>query len=225
MPSLFGLYLMVLSNVDRVFDVNDAMEQIERRKFTHMGVEIETGMNVEQIVFFETELQCNKLCCCSHYCRLENMGIIRNSLTNYNAVIGCDCIMKYELIDRDVYNNEKKKTRKELMKKKKKEVIKQKLMEEKRRCEEEKAEMIREEENIKTQEYEEEQKRRDSRKKDEPIYLVVDCEKSSIDEVKRLGGKWDRDQGPYGLWYIPPYWKYTSELLDKYQVFVIKKKK
>lgn len=39
-----------------------------------------------------------------------------------------------------------------------------------------------------------------------------------------MGGKWNPDKGPYGLWYIPPNWKYTSELLDKYKVFVIKKK-
>lgn len=224
MPSLFGLYLMVISNVDKVFDVNDALDQIESKKFTHLGVEIDTGMEVESIVFFETELHDDKVCCCSHNCRLENMGIIGNSMTNYNAVIGCDCILKHKLIDRDVYNNEKKKTRKELMKKKKRDEIKQKLLEEKLKCEEEKTERIRQEENIKIQEREREQKMRDSHKKNEPIYLVVSYEKSSIDEVKRLGGKWNPDKGPYGLWYIPPNWKYTSELLDKYKVFVIKKK-
>ena len=261
MPSLFGLYLMVLSDVDKVFCVNDAMEQIEKRYFRHMGVAMEAGMDVEEAVFSgEDFLQINKRCCCSHSCKLANMGIIRNSFTNYYAIIGCDCILKNKLVDREVYNAEKKKTIKELIKKREKEQIKQNLIEEKRKRDEEirinkeiEAERIREEERIVRQEYEKERERireeerivrqeqekerdrikklndeerrmRDSRKSNEPIYLVVSYDNSSIDEVKRLGCKWDCKKGPYGLWYIPPNWINTSEILDKYKVFIIKKK-
>jgi hypothetical protein len=243
MPSLFGLYLMVLSDVDKVFCVNDAMKQIEKRYFRHMGEEMEAGMDVEEAVFSGNDFsQINKRCCCSHSCKLVNMGIIRNSFTNYYAIIGCDCIFKHKLIDRDVYNEEKKKTRKEMIKKREKERIKQNLIEEKRRREEEirineeiEAERVREEERVRRQEYEDEKerlkkikddekKRRDRQKSDEPIYLVVSYDNSSIDEVKRLGCKWDCKKGPYGLWYIPPNWVYTSEILDKYKIFVIKKR-
>lgn len=243
MPSLFGLYLMVLSNVDEIFSVNDAMKQIEKRYFRHMGVEMEAGMDVEHAVFSGVDfLQDNKRCCCSHNCRLENMGIIRNSFTNYYAIIGCDCILKNKLIDRDVYNEEKKKTRKEKIKKREKEQIKQNIIEEKRRRIEEmrmneeiEAKRVREEERVRRQKCEDERERlkkikddektrRDRQKSDEPIYLVVSYDTSSIDEVKRLGCKWDCKKGPYGLWYIPPNWVYTSEILDKYKIFVIKKK-
>lgn len=243
MPSLFGLYLMVLSNVDEIFSVNDAMKQIEKRYFRHMGVEMEAGMDVDHAVFSGVDfLQDNKRCCCSHNCRLENMGIIRNSFTNYYAIIGCDCILKNKLIDRDVYNEEKKKTRKEIIKKREKEQIKQNIIEEKRRRIEEmrmneeiEAERVREEERVRRQKCEDERERlkkikddektrRDRQKSDEPIYLVVSYDTSSIDEVKRLGCKWDCKKGPYGLWYIPPNWVYTSEILDKYKIFVIKKK-
>ena len=118
MPSLFGLYLMVLSNINKVICVNDVMEQIEKRYFKYMGVEMEAGMDVGEAVFFGYEfLQTNKRCCCSHNCRLENMGIIKNRYTNYYAIIGCDCIVKNKLVDRDVVNREKKLTRKAIFKK------------------------------------------------------------------------------------------------------------
>lgn len=94
MPSLFGLYMMVVSDVDHIDSILDVMEQVEKNYFVHMGVKHYIGTDASAVLFYETEIHEKKVCCCSHKCSLEHMGVIKNYRTNYHVVIGCDCIKK-----------------------------------------------------------------------------------------------------------------------------------
>ena len=149
MPSLFGLYMMVVSDLDHVYTIEDVMKQIERRNFFYLGQEVDFGIDASGVVFDGTELHEDKLCCCSHRCNIENMGAIRNQYTKYSIVVGSECIHKNKLIDRDVILREQKKTVKYIEKKKIadkiKEDKKQLKEDEKRRKLEEQREAYRQE--------------------------------------------------------------------------------
>lgn len=43
MPSLFGLYMMAVSDVDHIDSILDVMEQVEKKYFVHMGVKCDLG--------------------------------------------------------------------------------------------------------------------------------------------------------------------------------------
>ena len=132
MPSLFGLYMMVVSDLTRIQTIEDVMIQVEKRYLLHLGQKIYLGNDASGVVIDGTELQKNKLCCCSHTCSIENLAVIKNKFTNYCIVVGCACIDKNKLIDRDVMLREQIKTIKYIEKKK----IADKIKEEKKQMKE-----------------------------------------------------------------------------------------
>ena len=132
MPSLFGLYMMVVSNIDKIDTIKDVMNQFLKRYLVHMGKRFTLGLDISGAIFKATEINENKLCCCSHKCRLDNMYVIKNSFTDYHVVIGCECIKKNKLIDKDVIIEAQKHTYKAMEKEMKKKEIKLKKIEEER---------------------------------------------------------------------------------------------
>lgn len=149
MPSLFGLYMMVVSDLTKIQTVEDVMKQVEKRYVLLLGQKVYLGNDASGVVFDGTELHKNKLCCCSHTCSIDNLAVIKNQFTNYCIVVGCVCIDKNKLIDRDVMLREQKKTLKYIEKKKIadkiKEDKKQMKEDEKRRKLEEQREAYRQE--------------------------------------------------------------------------------
>jgi hypothetical protein len=109
MPSFFGLYMMVICNVDYIDTIEDVMDQINRRFIRNTEGEEIMGLDASDVVFSENELHEDELCCCSHFCNMRNLSVVKNRVTNYCAVIGSECIHKNNLIDKDVILIEKKK--------------------------------------------------------------------------------------------------------------------
>ena len=85
MPSLFGLYIMAVSDVEHIDSILDVMEQVEKKYFVHMGVKHYVGTDASAVLFYEKEIHEKKVCCCSHKCSLEHMGVIKNCITNYHV--------------------------------------------------------------------------------------------------------------------------------------------
>ena len=115
MTSLFGLYMMVVADVEPIKTVVDVLRQVEHTYYRSMDRVIEadaSGLYAVRAVFYGTEIHQNMLCCCSHKCHIQNMGIIKNMITNFHVVIGCDCIKKNHLIDKEVIKQEQQKTNK-----------------------------------------------------------------------------------------------------------------
>ena len=113
MTSLFGLYMMVVADVEPIKTVVDVLRQVEHTYYRSMDRVIEadaSGLYAVRAVFYGTEIHQNMLCCCSHKCQIENMGLIKNMITNFHVVIGCDCIKKNHLIDKEVIKQEQQKT-------------------------------------------------------------------------------------------------------------------
>jgi Domain of unknown function (DUF5710) len=237
MPSFFGLYLMVVSDLDHVETIEDVMMQIHKRYIYSMGKLVNVVIDSSDVVFDENELHDDELCCCSHLCHMHNMKVIKNKLTNYSVVIGCNCIYKYNLIDKDIMLQEKKKTVKYIEKKKISDKIKEdkKLLKiEKKRVEneineKEKKEADRLQKKItdifQTQEAEikvVEEKRK------WPIFVnrpflsqrtyskhrtYLDVNYDVKDVAKEYGAWYDPD---YKKWYIPSSCKNREILLGKY---------
>ena len=149
MPSLFGLYMMVVSDLTKIYTIEDVMKQVEKRYVVLLGQKVYLGNDASGVVFDGTELHKDKLCCCSHRCNIDNLAVIKNQFTNYCIVVGCVCIDKNKLVDRDVMLREQKKTLKYIEKKKIadkiKEDKKQLKEDEKRRKLEEQREAYRQE--------------------------------------------------------------------------------
>lgn len=114
MTSLFGLYLMVVADINPVKTVVDVLRQIEHEYFTSLGEKTNEEdacglLSVPAVIYADT-INEKLRCCCSHKCHKDHMGIIRNMITNYHVVIGCDCIKKNHLIDKNVIRAEREKT-------------------------------------------------------------------------------------------------------------------
>jgi Domain of unknown function (DUF5710) len=222
MPSLFGLYMMVVSNIDKIDTIKDVMNQFLKRYLVHMGKKFTLGLDISGAIFKATEINEKKLCCCSHKCRLDNMYVIKNSFTDYHVVIGCECIKKNELIDKDVIIEAQKHTYKAMVKEIKKNEIKLKMLEEERVI----AEILRNNNKI-IMDKEIEKKRitdekiasfrafcesENNKLSKERIYIDVPFKMK--DGAIELGARWDNDKK---LWFIPPLCNKTSILLDKYK--------
>lgn len=177
MPSLFGLYMMCVSELSLINTIDDVMEQIEKRYLLHLG---EFGLDAYQIVFNATELHEKKLCCCSHKCHIDNMWVIKNHYTNLNIVLGCDCIYKNNLIDRDVVLREQKKTPKYIEKKK----IADKIKEDKKKAKEDEKKRIFEL-KIEAEKQAEIQKRIDKEINDRKIQEIIRANKER-EEIEKL---------------------------------------
>jgi hypothetical protein len=120
MTSLFGLYMMVVADIEPIKTVVDVLRQVEHNYYVSLDriVEVDaSGLYAVQAVFYGTEIHQKMLCCCSHKCHIDHMGIIKNMITNYHVVIGCDCIKKNHLIDKEVIKQEQQKTNKFLVNK------------------------------------------------------------------------------------------------------------
>jgi hypothetical protein len=240
MTSLFGLYMMVVADIEPIKTVVDVLRQVEHTYYRSMDRIIEadaSGLYAVRAVFYGTEIHQNMLCCCSHKCHIENMGLIKNMITNYHVVIGCDCIKKNHLIDKEVIKQEHERTNKFLVNKEKKLAIKTQKRLEKDELKRQKLLLIKQEKDeneavmaewIKRREAEEEeaQKKRDDenaivnkrmslvneiRRNNEPFYLNV--EYKDKENAKMLGAWWDND---VRKWYIRPNSVNIYNLLLKY---------
>ena len=223
MPSLFGLYMMVVSKIEKIHTILDVMEQVEKRYLCHMGVKIQSGIDASGVVFQTDDIGIKKVCCCSHKCMLDNMGIIRNSITNCHVVIGCDCIKKNNLIDKDIIKIALQQTEKYLIKKRIADDIKTEkkiIADEKKRIADgirnEKTQLADEKktEKERIKRIAEEEKRIEKEKLikyDYRYYINVRYEVK--DDAKEHGARWDNN---YKRWYIPPRCKHTYYLKQKY---------
>ena len=127
MTSLFGLYMMVVADVEPIKTVVDVLRQVEHNYYVSLDRVVEadaSGLYAVRAVIYGAEIHQKMLCCCSHKCHIEHMGIIKNMITNFHVVIGCDCIKKNYLIDKDVIKQEYEKTNKFIMNQAKKLAIK-----------------------------------------------------------------------------------------------------
>ena len=240
MTSLFGLYMMVVADVEPIKTVVDVLRQVEHNYYVSMDRAVEgdaSGLYAVHAVFYGTEIHQNMLCCCSHKCHIQNMGIIKNMITNYHVVVGSDCIKKNHLIDKDVIKQEYQKTNKFLKNKEKqlairtqKKIEKNKLErqneeEYERRCEITRIELI----TVTEKEKEEDEKKReienaivmrrtelvnDIRRNNIPFYIQVGYRDK--DTAKTLGAWWDNDARS---WYIRPNSMNIYTLLEKYYKF------
>lgn len=205
MPSLFGLYMMCVSKIEHIHNILDVMGQVEKRYICHMGVKQYCGIDASAVVFQTDDIGNKKVCCCSHKCMLNNMAIIKNSITNYHVVIGCDCINKNNLIDKDVIKNAIEKTEKYLIKK----IATDKIKEDKNKI---KADKKKDKDKIKADR--DEIKRLAAERKikyNYRYYIKVKYEEK--EEAKEYGAKWDAQNK---LWYIPPNCRNTFILKQKY---------
>lgn len=96
MPNLFGLCLLVVSNIDKLTNILDIMFQI--------------NPDYVEAVYYEQDEQEDAVCVCSHSCYLDNMYCITNNETKYTVVIGNECIKKYDLIDNTICKEAKMRT-------------------------------------------------------------------------------------------------------------------
>jgi hypothetical protein len=188
MPSLFGLYMMVVSDLTKIQTIEDVMKQIEKRHVVLLGEKVELGVDASGVVFDATELHEDKLCCCSHTCHIENLAVIKNQFTNYCIVVGSECIHKNKLVDRDVMLREQKKTVKYIEKKK----IADKIKEEKKRMkEDEKRRKIEEEREAYIQEQKKEDERRRKIEEERDAYVQKQREAYAQEQIRK---RMDREE-------------------------------
>jgi hypothetical protein len=241
MTSLFGLYMMVVADVEPIKTVVDVLRQVEHNYYVSLDRVVEadaSGLYAVRAVIYGAEIHQRMLCCCSHKCHIEHMGIIKNMITNYHVVIGCDCIKKNYLIDKNVIKQEYEKTNKFIMNKAKKLAIKTQKKLEKDEAKQQELLRIKEQEEekeaweirIREEEEEEAQRKRDEenaiiykrielvneiRRNNKPFYIKVDYHKDRP-EAKELGAWWDNN---VKSWYIRPNSMKIYKLLEKYHKF------
>ena len=221
MPSLFGLYMMVVSKIEEVNTIVDVMKQIDRRFMCGMGIKHYCGLDASGVVFQTEDLgNTELLCCCSHYCNLDNLAIIRNNRTECCVIIGSECINKNKLIDADVIKAEREKTEKFINKKKIADDIK---ADKKRIADEIKADKRKIADDIRADKKKiadeirakkEEEKRIEKEKKIKYDYRYpINVKYHQKEHAKEYGARWD---APYKQWYIPPRCKHTFYLKQEY---------
>jgi hypothetical protein len=241
MTSLFGLYMMVVADLTSIKTVNDVLKQIDRNYFTTLAEKEDIdgsgngacGFKGKKVVVYESTLHSDQLCCCSHSCCKERLSFIKNNITNYHVIIGCDCILKNKLIDKEIMRAELEKTVKFKINKAKKLAERMQLKMEKEELKRQTELRLKQEENNKhlreevkeveikhTTEEEVNKRIIDMRKlfvkkiqydTDDKFY--IDVKYHQKEDAKSLGAWWDNDEKK---WYIHHKSRYIYALLEKY---------
>ena len=201
MPSLFGLYMMVVSKIENVYTIVDVMKQIDGQYMC--------SFDASGAVFQTDYLDKDLLCCCSHRCKLENLAVIKNNMSGCCVIIGSECIKKHKLIDAEVIKTEREKSAKYINKKAVADEIRADKKQIKEKIKADKKEVA---DKIKADK--DEIKRLAAERKIRYNYrYYINVKYEVKEEAKEMGAKWDAQ---YKQWYIPPNCKSTYALKLKY---------
>ena len=102
MPELFAISISLLVNIDSCYNFQDIFLKIRSESLIIEDDEIEIVRDQQ--------------CICGHGCKLKNVFLIINSITDKIAMVGCDCILKKRIIESSIIDEAIKKRNAKLRK-------------------------------------------------------------------------------------------------------------
>ena len=93
-PVMFALFIHIISNINLCNEINDCMRQIHQTKLISPVTNLEYDEDAISQSYSE--------CACGHTCNIENIFLVTNIHTLLKCYIGCDCILKKELVTKEI---------------------------------------------------------------------------------------------------------------------------
>lgn len=106
-PNIFVSFLILITDTSNIDSMTDLFELYKDDNRRFQNITIEPLLEEKYDFNYDPNDQVIN-CCCSHGVLTVNSYIIKNSKTNQQLIVGCDCVLKYLPVERSVLLAKKK---------------------------------------------------------------------------------------------------------------------